>query len=299
MRSDELAHYGVKGMKWGVRHDYAPKGRQKVVSNDSSGSSSTSSPKAKVAKGREAAKKLGIQDAREYGVENTRTLKKGTEIQNISKTKLDSKSKKSNRLYGAYTDSDKAEYLDMMGNFEYEGKGYKNTFKVKSDIKIASEREVVRTMAEMFRDNPKQMSDMMATAYNAVNVPILFSKSGKGFEKKLSRLAKDPESEKALKLGRKFIQTVPMTNKSSDLANDFYGRMVKKGFDAVLDTNDAYGAGGTQDPLIIFNMSKLGQTKSVELTKDDLDAASDYVLSREFSQKKKDRSGVTHSAMSN
>lgn len=166
MRSDELAHYGVKGMKWGVRHDYAPKGRQKVVSNDSSGSSSTSSPKAKVAKGREAAKKLGIQDAREYGVENTRTLKKGTEIQNISKTKLDSKSKKSNRLYGAYTDSDKAEYLDMMGNFEYEGKGYKNTFKVKSDIKIASEREVVRTMAEMFRDNPKQMSDVLSREFS-------------------------------------------------------------------------------------------------------------------------------------
>lgn len=25
-----LMHYGVKGMKWGVRHDYEPVGRERV-----------------------------------------------------------------------------------------------------------------------------------------------------------------------------------------------------------------------------------------------------------------------------
>ena len=91
---------------------------------------------------------------------------------------------------------------------------------------------------------------------------------------------------------------MPLTSKTSSLANDFYGRMVKKGFDAVLDTNDAYNiVSKTQDPLIIFNMEKLGEVKSVKLTKDDLDAVWKYTNSKEFTRKKKDTSSITHSQL--
>lgn len=263
----ELSHHGIKGMKWGVR---------RYQNKDGS---------------------LTLAGLRRYGETNSRTLKAGTEIQNISRNQLKSTSKKSNRIYAAYTESDKAEYLDMMGNFQYDERGYKNTFLVKKDIKIASEREVVNTIAEMYRNNPQQMSRMMATAYNAVNVPFFFEKTGRGFEKKMSELVRDPASKKSMELGRQFLKTVPMATKTSALANDFYGRMVKKGFDAVLDTNDGYTHfGRTQDPLIIFNMEKLGSVKSVKLTKEELDAASDYTNSREFRSKKKDTSSIVHSA---
>lgn len=263
---NELCHHGIKGQKWGVRRYQNPDGS------------------------------LTLQGQRRYGVDNSRTLKKGTVIQNISRNQLKSDSKKSNRIYASYTDSDNSEYMDMMGNFQYNERGYKNTFTVKKDIKIASEREVVRTIAEMARENPKQMANIMAKAYNAVNVPLLFEKSGRGFEKKVSRLVKDPESEKSLELGRKFVQTIPMTTKTQSVANDFYGRMVKKGFDAILDTNDAYSKfGATQDPLIIFNMEKLGDVKSLKLTKQDLEAVSDYVSSKEFKTRKKDTSSIVHS----
>lgn len=265
MRSNIIAHHGIKGMKWGVR---------RFQNKDGS---------------------LTLKGRRRYGEDNVRTLKKGTEIQNISRRQLSSDSKKSGRIYGSYTDADKAEYLDMMGNFEYNERGYKNTFTVKKDIKIASEREVVRTIAEMFRDNPKSVSDMMAKAYNAVNVPILFSKKGKGYERKLSDLSKNPDSKKSMELGREFLKTVPMSTKTTSIADDFYGRMVKKGFDAVLDTNDAYNVGATQDPLIIFNMEKLGNVKSVKLTKDELEAASKYTGSKEFKKSKKDTSSMAHS----
>lgn len=186
----------------------------------------------------------------------------------------------------------------MMGNYEYDGRGYKNTFVVKKDIKIASEREAVRTIAEMFKENPKEVSRVMATAYNAVNQPILFSKTQKGFERKMSELVKDPESKKSIKIGRTFVKTIPMTNKASTVANDFYGRMIKKGFDAILDTNDAYGIDPTQDPLIIFNMEKLGKVNSVKLTKKDLDSASDYVGSRKFKKRKKKKRHIEYYASS-
>ena len=264
--SDELYHYGIKGMRWGVRRYQNPDGS------------------------------LTLKGQRRYSETHNRTLKSGTEVQNISRRQLDVSNKKSNRIYGSYTDSDKTEYIDTMGNFQYDGKGYKNTFVVKKDIKIASEREVVKTISEMFKENPKETSKIMARAYNAVNVPFFFNKTGKGFEKKLSEMVRNPESKKSIKLGRQFIQTVPATNKAKTLADDFYGRMVKKGFDAVLDTNDAYNKfGKTQDPLIIFNMEKLGSVKSVKLTKDDLDAVWKYTNTKEFKRKKKDTTYITHS----
>jgi hypothetical protein len=262
---DELYHHGILGQKWGVRRYQNPDGS------------------------------LTLKGKRRYGESNTRTVTKGTEIQNISRLQLDPSNKKSSRIYGAYTDSDKNEYIDMMANFEYNRRGYKNTFVVKKDLKIASEKEVVKTISEMFREDPKGVSKMMSVAYNAVNVP-LFNKSSKSFERKLSELSKDPESKKSIKIGRKFIETIPLTNKTSSIANDFYGRMVRKGFDAVLDANDAYNPfNSTQDPLIIFNMEKLGKVKSVKLTKDDLEAAADYVYSREFKEKKKNTSQMAHS----
>lgn len=264
--NDELYHYGIKGMRWGVRRYQNPDGS------------------------------LTLKGQRRYSETHNRTLKSGTEVQNISRRQLDVSNKKSNRIYGSYTDSDKTEYIDTMGNFQYDGKGYKNTFVVKKDIKIASEREVVKTISEMFKENPKETSKIMARAYNAVNVPFFFNKTGKGFEKKLSEMVRNPESKKSIKLGRQFIQTVPATNKAKTLADDFYGRMVKKGFDAVLDTNDAYNKfGKTQDPLIIFNMEKLGSVKSVKLTKDDLDAVWKYTNTKEFKRKKKDTKYITHS----
>lgn len=279
-----IYHHGIKGQKWGVRRyqedngTMTPAGRKRY--SDA------------IEKSQQNETKEDIDRLRKS---STRTLKRGTEIQNISENKLDSNNKKSNRLYGSYTEADKVDYIDTMGNIQYDGHGWKNTFVVKDDIKIASEKEVVRTLAEMFKENPKQVSEMMATAYNAVHEPIIFFRTKRGYEKKLNKLLEDPDSAKSIKLGRDFLNNIPMTDKTSDIANDFYTRMVKKGFDAVMDPNDANNSIKAQDPLIIFNMSKLGDTKSVELTEDDLNAAFEYTISKDFRNKKKDYSSVAHS----
>ena len=228
---DYLEHFGVKGMKWGVH------------------------------------KKDKSKSKLEYGRTHNRTLKSGTEIQNISRRKLDPNSKRSNRLYASYDPYDNLNYIDTMAGFQYNWHGYKNTFKVKKDIKIASEKEAVKTFQEMYKENPERLSKAMHTAYNATH---FFSKNQKYFDKKLSNIV---DNDKSYKIGRELMNHLPMTTKTADIMNDFYSRMLVKGFDAVLDTNDAYGMMKSKDPLIIFNMDKLGDHQTVKLTKKDIDDA--------------------------
>jgi len=77
-------------------------------------------------------------------------------------------------------------------------------------------------------------------------------------------------------------------------ANIFYANLLKEGYDAISDTNDRKAL--SQDPLIIFNRTKLTKTSSLKLTKDDINKYFDYAFSKENEAKEKDLSGVQHRA---
>jgi hypothetical protein len=231
----------------------------------------------------------GVRKAKDELNNKERVIKNGTTIQNISSREL---TKPDRHMYAAYTSYDKTKYGDMMGNAMYDGKGYKNEFVVKKDIRVPSDKQLVETFVAMAKSNPKQVSRDMAAAYN--NNRILFEKSAKHFEKKISKI-KDADSKKGEALTKQFISEM-VNDKAKKSRADFFGALMKKGFDAMSDTNDRDGISNTQDPLIIFNTTRtLGEAKSVKLTKDDLNRyAKATTFNKDFNKQKKNLKEVQH-----
>jgi hypothetical protein len=194
-------------------------------------------------------------------------------------------------MYAAYTPYDKAMYIDTMGNFMYLGKGYKNEFVVKKDIRVPSDKQLVDNFIKVAKNNPERVSKDMSLAYNELH--WFARKSEKQFYKKISDVS-DTDIKKGEKLSKEYISLL-VSDKTKASRSLFFGNLIREGFDAMSDVNDRDPNAGTQDPLIIFNPSKvLGGVKSVKLTNKDLDYYWKLSSDEKFLKTKDDLSNVQH-----
>ncbi|ADD81019.1 gp021 [Rhodococcus phage ReqiPoco6] len=240
-----LAHYGVKGMKWGVIRD-----------RDRGSSSSSSEPKpagrrqvaleAKyVQKGhsledaqQKAARRAKVQKVllvagavtlagtaayvghKEYGKRFTEiSLKAGTELKYINATGPNTDLNR--RLYTTFNEADTKKYRGMLAKQLQKNKSgttiYETVLTAKQDIKAPSHKQA----EQVFKDLVK--SGAMDVKFFGRN------QTYKEFNGDLVR-GNTPE------------------------AKTFYDALKKKGFNAVLDSNDQFVSGyNTKHPLILFN----------------------------------------------
>lgn len=104
----------------------------------------------------------------------------------------------------------------MMGNWMYDGRGYKNTFMVKKNITVASDRDVVNTFMKIAKENPTQVAKDMASAYN--DIYIFQHKTVRSYQKKISKL-NDADSRRARELPEDFVSNAVLSDKAETSTN--------------------------------------------------------------------------------
>lgn len=229
--NDELRHYGVKGMRWGVR-----KQKDQINSRD-------------------------------------RTIKAGTKFQRVMGTdKVDSR-QSNRRQYFSYTDYDNKYYAKNMGMKQvlYDGKKpYIHSYKVKRDIKVASDRAVLQQLQKLAKQDPQRLATDMYAAGRMTQTTQF--KGQRYWKRQVKSLAKGKESRKNYKTAANFVRQATFDTAMGSSWVNFTRAMQKAGYDAISDVNDRDARGGSQDPIITLSTKKLKHETSTVITPEALHA---------------------------
>lgn len=230
----ELYHYGVKGMKWGVRKERYRKSYDSDI----------------------VLKRGGTVQNISGG--KPRDLDKSDVVYGAH-------TKKDRLRY-------KGMYAEQLKNWDGVKKVYKNDFVVTKDIRIPSQKKAVELFVEAFQSNPKAMARSIAKAqadmsfwhgFMGVNVESKYTR-------KFSKAGKDWLETKGYKLFNESL----VNTRYAGARNTYFETLKKHGYDAILDINDINNGYKTEQPVIIFNPSqRLKNVNPVEITQAEIDRA--------------------------
>ena len=224
---DYLMHHGVKGMKWGVRHE-----RRNIT--------------------RYTPRKGDV------------ILKKGLKFQRIA---ADSNAGYTQGVYTSYRNNDKDLYKGVLGRMRvsYLMKEFGNvklheiTMSSKRDIRIPSKEVRIEKFKELYKKNPEGVRNLI----NEHETTRYGRKALSSYDKYMT----DASKTKTMYEKFNDAFAMGTNSKYGSVIKDYYNSLSKMGYDAIPDENDIRLSTFKADaPIIFFNTNKsISKTKSREL----------------------------------
>ena len=193
-----LQHYGVKGMKWGVRKKYY----KSYMDSD-----------------RTLSKGFQVQNV---SANKSRDVSKNNPVY-TSHTTHDNNAYAGNYAYNMALRGDAA---------------YKNSLVLTKDVKIPSQKKAVEVFMEMYNKDPQGVAKSIGNAYAELDyfhgISKIKNANANRIAKKFSKKGQDWIESKGYLM---FNQSM-MSTEESKARNKYYDLLGKKGYDAISDIND-------------------------------------------------------------